>query len=497
MPARSKSRDEPAGKGGSIQEPRAIEDPAHNQVSIRKKSDASLKQDSDHLPEGPEARANEQGPKLQYSQTQASDRLRQISSHIVASPPEANTSRPRRRKSKTKTSATDLPADYSDILGHIQTIHHIAQTPDPNNRGYARQKLPGKLWARERISALLDPNTWREIGSVSGTANWTKDSQNPQAEHVSSFTPSNNPQGFGRITCPKTGQKRQIYLTADDFSIRSGHADGSNGLKTLYGEKLALRLKVSVVKLVDGSSGGGSVTTITKQGYAYLPHVTILGTVVKQLNAGMPNLGAVVGPAIGLGAARVVSTHFSVMAADVGSLFNAGPKVVEGATFEEGLTLSDLGGPGVHCANGTIDNLAADEKGCFEQIKTVLGYLHDCGALQAPPVLPPDWSGDDVNREDVSLRSIIPRRKTRMYNPFTIITSVVDKDSWFEIGGLWGRTGITGLARLGGRPVGVLSNNYEVNGGALDAGGSQKLMKMLKLCDVMNLPILQFVDVRK
>src|SRR5262249_11079492 len=141
-------------------------------------------------------------------------------------------------------------------------LQKIAQTPDPTNRGYTRQKTSGKLWARERIAQLLDPDTWREIGTVTGTVEWEKDATNPQREHVKSFTPSNNPQGFGRVTCPRTGQRRQIYLTSDDFSIRSGHADAAVMLKTVHGEKLALRLKVPVVKLVDGSSGGGSVSTI-------------------------------------------------------------------------------------------------------------------------------------------------------------------------------------------------------------------------------------------
>lgn len=441
-----------------------------------------------------------------YSQqTQATSRLQQLSSQVSPTPSsepaetQANTKRTRKSKRSSKSSSSsgsssDLPDDYSDILAHISKLQSIASTPNPNNRGYIRQKTGGKLWARERIAQLLDEGTWREFGSVTGSVTWKKDAVNPQLEHIEDFTPSNNPQGFGRITCPRTGQRRQIYLTADDFSIRSGHADGATMGKTLHGESLALKLKVPVVKLVDGSSGGGSVSTIMSNGYSYIPHVVVLATVVKQLNAGIPNLGAVVGPAIGLGAARVVSTHFSVMAADIGSLFNAGPKVVEGATFEEGLSFADLGGPYVHCTNGTIDNLAKDEAECFEQIRTVLGYLPDCGQLQAPPV---SACKDDVNREDISLRSIIPRRKARMYNPYTIIESVVDRGSWFEIGRLWGRTGITGLARLGGRPVGILSLNCEVNSGALDALGSQKLMKMIKFCDVFNLPILQFVDVRK
>lgn len=181
------------------------------------------------------------------------------------------------------------------------------------------------------------------------------------------------------------------------------------------------------------------------------------------------------------------------MAADIGALFNAGPKVVEGATFEEGLDFQDLGGPTVHCMNGTIDNLAANEAECYEQIRTVLGYLPNSGS-EAPPIVA---CNDPIDREDISLRSIIPRRQARMYNPRTIITSVVDQGSWFEIGALWGRTAIGGLARLGGHPVGVISLNCEVNGGALDAAGSQKLTRLLKMCDVMNLPILQFLDVRK
>lgn len=147
----------------------------------------------------------------------------------------------------------------------------------------------------------------------------------------------------------------------------------------------------------------------------------------------------------------------------------------------------------VHCTNGTIDNLAANEAECYEQLRTVLSYLPNTGT-DAPPVIVCE---DSEDREDLELRQIIPRRAARMYNPRTIIMSVVDRGSWFEIGPLWGRTAIGGLARLGGRPVGVVSLNCEVNGGALDAAGSQKLTRLLKLCDVMNLPILQFIDVRK
>lgn len=146
----------------------------------------------------------------------------------------------------------------------------------------------------------------------------------------------------------------------------------------------------------------------------------------------------------------------------------------------------------MHCTNGTIDNLAANEEECFEQIRNILSYLPNCGRIQAPPTIS---SEDPVDRLSPELRSVVPRKRERMYDPRKIITTVVDLNSFFEIGALWGRTVIVGLARLGGKPVGIASNNPEVGAGALDAASSQKLARHLKFCDLFNLPLLQFVDV--
>ncbi|KAH6660794.1 propionyl-CoA carboxylase-like protein [Truncatella angustata] len=438
--------------------------------------------------------------------SKAKDRVNQITSHVSVSSPSktkeenedtsqrANSSRRRRRKS----AENGPPADYSDILSQIHTLQSMASTPDPSRSGYARQKQTGKLWVRERVEQMFDRGSVREIGSVSGTVRWrpklkqevsgnedTTVGDKPAEEEPDSFVPSNNVQGLALVG------GRKVCFTADDYSLRAGHADGALWEKTMYLEKLCLHLRLPIVKLVDGSSGGGSVTSIRTMGYSYVPPLNSFDVVVAQLNAGIPNLGAVLGPAIGLGAARVVSCHFSVMAGDIGSLFNAGPKVVAGATFEEGLSLQDLGGPDMHVRNGTIDNYAANEQDAFRQLRTVLSYLPNSGASM-PPVLKTE---DPSSRTDEILRSAIPRRKERMYCPRKIINTIVDKSSFFEIGPLWGSTAIVGLARLRGQPVGVIANNCEVNAGALDAAGSQKITKHLKFCDIFNLPVVQFVDI--
>ncbi|KAK3066533.1 hypothetical protein LTR53_017079 [Teratosphaeriaceae sp. CCFEE 6253] len=415
----------------------------------------------------------------QKQQDTATSRASQLSEHLaVANPSPPNTTR-RRRKAKQD----ELPADYSDILGQLQQLRHLAANPDPTKTGYVRHREAGKLWVRERIEQLLDKGSFREIGSVTGKVNWKQ--TGPLTEEPLDFQPSNNINGFGKL------RGRRICFSADDFTIRAGHADGALFAKTVYMEQLALKMKIPIVKLVDGSSGGGSVTTIVTNGYAYIPPLQGAHEIVAQLNAGIPNLGAALGTAIGLGAARLVACHFSVMAGDVGSLFNAGPSVVANATFEEGLSFTELGGPGVHCTNGTIDNLAANEAGCFEQLRSVLSYLPNCGT-QIPPCVPSD---DPVNRSSPELRTLIPRKRERMYDGRKMITTVVDSGSFFEIGALWGRCAIVGLARLGGMPVGIIANNAEVLTGALDAQGSQKITRHLKFCDIFNLPILQFVDV--
>lgn len=145
----------------------------------------------------------------------------------------------------------------------------------------------------------------------------------------------------------------------------------------------------------------------------------------------------------------------------------------------------------VHAANGTTDNLAANEAECFEQLRTILSYLPNCGTRLPPRI----DSSDSADRSTPTLRSIIPRNIQRMYDARKIITTVVDRDSWFEIGALWGRSVIVGLARMDGAPVGIVSNNCEVLAGALDAAASQKLTRHLKFLDMFNIPLVQFVDV--
>jgi acetyl-CoA carboxylase carboxyltransferase component len=97
------------------------------------------------------------------SESPAAARLAKVSEHLDTKP---------KRRARKAVDKDALPADYSDILSQVETLKKMAATPDPENRGYKRQKKAGKLWVRERVQAFVDEGSFREVGSVSGTVSW-------------------------------------------------------------------------------------------------------------------------------------------------------------------------------------------------------------------------------------------------------------------------------------------------------------------------------------
>lgn len=227
------------------------------------------------------------------SKSDAVQRLDMIRSHVA---PKSNA------KPSKKNRGAELPADWSDVLGELDLVRKFARTPKYETTGYIRQKEAGKLWVRERLELLLDPGTFEEVGSAAGTAAWSKPPGpkhsiiEEEREVVTDFTPSNNVQGTFFL-CRTSGHNpwltvwsigfgkirgRQVLVAADDFTLRAGHADGALMAKTLYMEKLCVHLKLPMIKLVDGASGGGSITTYRTQAGTYLPELELLSWLVRK-----------------------------------------------------------------------------------------------------------------------------------------------------------------------------------------------------------------------
>ncbi|CAO3618551.1 unnamed protein product [Cunninghamella echinulata] len=368
-------------------------------------------------------------------------------------------------------------SEWKDIIYDVKKRQEQTRTADPTDRGYIRQKTQGKLWVRERIDKLIDPNTFKEFGSIAGIAKYTKDGQ------VKEFTPANFVSGKAKLN------QRDVIIAADDFALRGGHADGSVYGKSLYAEQLARHLKIPIVRLIDGSSGGGSVTLALEKGGTILPPLIGMHDMVASLSE-IPVVTAALGPAVGLGSLRCTLSHFSVIPQDIGSLFSAGPPVVIQSTFEQ-VTKETLGGALIHTKNGSVDNLAANEEECFQQIRQFLSYM-PTNNHQLPPRV--QNNKDTIDRRDDALLSIIPKRRQRSYQVRDILTKVVDLDSWFEIGSLWGDGAVCGLARMDGYTVGIISFDGSIKGNVLTSASSQKFRRHIDLCDTFGIPILNFAD---
>jgi len=342
----------------------------------------------------------------------------------------------------------------------------------------ARQHARGKLDARQRIAALVDAGSFREIGKIAGKATYSADGE------LQDFTSANYI--FGRANI----EGRPVVVTADDFTVRGGAADASIHRKMMQAEAMAHTLGLPLIRMIDGTGGGGSVKTLETIGATYVPAVHGWRDVVTNLDQ-VPVVALALGPTAGLGAARAVASHYSVMVKGLSQLFAAGPAVV--AAIDIGQAVEDkegLGGSEIHTRNGVIDDEVASEAEAFVRARRFLSYLP--AAVGKPAPRRP--SSDPIDRRDESLLAAVPRNDRQAYSMRKILDAVFDRGSVFEIGGKWGQAAITALARLDGRVVAVLASDPSFLGGSWEARTSEKAERFVKLADQFRLPIVHFVD---
>jgi acetyl-CoA carboxylase carboxyltransferase component len=340
----------------------------------------------------------------------------------------------------------------------------------------ARQHEFNKLTIRERINAISDGETFHEIGTLAGVGEYDEQGE------LKAFTPSNFVFGTADI------DGRPVVLSGDDFTVRGGSADASIAGKRARSEGLAVELRLPHIRLVDGMGGGGSVKTIETAGRTYIPELRGWETVAMQLGVA-PSVSLALGSVAGIGAARVATAHYSVIVKDSAQMMIAGPALVDWASLGD-VSKEELGASKIHTRNGAIDDEAASEEEAFQMARQFLSYLPS-SVDELPPVSEPT---DDPERSDEALLDIVPKDPRQVYKMHTILQSVCDQDSFFEIGRKWGRSLITGLARFNGIPVAIFAENPRVYGGAWTADSSRKLIRLIDLASTFHLPIVHLED---
>ncbi len=351
----------------------------------------------------------------------------------------------------------------------------------------ARQHERGRLTIRERLDALVDADSLEEQGPIAGEA------ERDEEGRVTAFHPANY------LLALATIDGRPIVVGGEDFTQRGGSPSPSGLRRSVYAETLAIDLRVPLVRFLEG--GGGSVAgsggKAGKSGKGSAPRMA--GNPVYEVSRFLsiaqvmkivPVASAAVGAVAGFPAARLAASHFSVMTRDTAQVLIGGPALVERALGEK-LTKQELGGAKIHTRSGVVDNVAKDELDAIAQMKRFLTYL-PTNVFGLPPC--EESPTDDPNRKAEELLEIIPRDRRQVYAMRKIIQAIFDQDSFFEKTKGYGRSQITGLARLAGRPVGVLANDPYFYAGSMDAEGALKLRRFVEFCDTFHLPIVSLVD---
>lgn len=341
-----------------------------------------------------------------------------------------------------------------------------------------RQHDQGRLTVRERIDKLIDKGSFHEIGAVSGIGEYDSSGE------LQKLTPANCVFGRGHV------DGRTVVVVGDDFTVRGGSADASISAKPLMAEEMAHDFRLPIVRIIEGSGGGGSVKTIETKGAANLPG-GIGGTrwyrfTTENLSR-VPVVALGLGSVAGLGAARLAASHYSIMTRK-SAMFVAGPPVVK--ALGQDLTKEELGGADIQTRAGAVDHAVDTEEEAFACARRFLSYLPS-SVYELPPTLP---CTDNPERGDEALMHAVPRNRKQVYKMRPIIESVVDKGSFFEVARNFGKPIIVGLARLEGRAVLLLASDSFHYGGSWTADACQKVVRWVDFAETFHLPVVYLMD---
>ena len=275
--------------------------------------------------------------------------------------------------------------------------------------------------------------------------------------------------------------------------MRGGAADAAIWEKAVFAERLAHDLRLPLVRLVDGTGGGGSVKTLEQMGFSYVPPLPGFDLVVENLSI-VPVVAAALGPVAGLGrGAGGVLALLGDRARAARSCSWPGRRSWRWPAWARRPTRRQLGGARLQARAGAVDNVAADEDDALDQLKRFLSYLPDERLGGATAGADSSRSAPTGARRSCSRSSRAIRASRTRCGASSNTCSTAD--SLFELGAAFGRPTITALARLGGRPVGVLASDPEHYGGGVTADAAEKTARFVDLCDQFHLPVVNFVDV--
>jgi acetyl-CoA carboxylase carboxyltransferase component len=338
----------------------------------------------------------------------------------------------------------------------------------------ARQHEAGKLTARERIALLIDDGTFTELGihAQPHHSQRAMDGRDAPADGVIT--------GYGRV------DGRMVAVAAYDFTVMAGSMGMTGEIKVARLRELALTKRIPMIWLLD--SAGARIQEAVGSLFAGTGHLFREEVVMSGV---VPQVAALMGPCAAGTAYIPGLADFVPMVSGRGSMALAGPHLVRAAIGED-VTQEELGGARVHCRKSGVGDLeVADDEECIARVREYLSYF-PANCEEPPPRRPVT---DPVDRKEDALLDILPDSNRKPYDMYDLIKLIVDDGEWLDLKPKWARTIITCLARMGGRPVGIVASQPRQLGGILDNDSADKAARFVTLCDAFGIPLVFLVDV--
>jgi acetyl-CoA carboxylase carboxyltransferase component len=365
-----------------------------------------------------------------------------------------------------------------DVSAHDAKIKELeakrASALEPGGPGSNdKQRARGKRTARERIDALVDPDSFVELDMF--------------AVHRSSAFGLADREflGDGVVTGSATIDGRQIFLFSQDFTVLGG------SLGEVFAEKICkvmdLAVKTGTPMIGINDSGGARI----QEGVQSLGGYAEIFWRNTQASGVIPQISLIAGPCAGGAVYSPAITDFTIMVEKISQMFITGPEIIKTVTGED-VSFEELGGAYTHATkSGVTDLIAADEDEMTEQTKRLLSFLPQNNLEDAPRYA----SEDDPDRLCPELDDLIPDSPNKPYDIEDAIRAVLDDGDFFEIGELFARNIVIGFGRIAGGTVGIIANQPKFLAGVLDIDSSRKAARFVRFCDAFNIPLITFVDV--
>jgi propionyl-CoA carboxylase beta chain len=376
----------------------------------------------------------------------------------------------------TAESGTPATPDIHTTAGKLALLHgHIEEAVHAGSqKAIDLQHAKGKMTARERIAALLDPGSFVETDAF--------------ARHraVDFGLDRNRPAGDGCVTGYGTVDGRPVCVFSHDVTVFGGSLGEVYGQKIVKVMDLALKTGCPVVGLNEGSGARIQEGIMGLAGYGEIFYRNVMSSGV------IPQISLILGPCAGGHVYSPALTDFTLMVDQTSNMFITGPDVIKTVTGEE-VGFEELGGARTHnTKSGVAHFMAADEDDCFELTKALLSYLPS-NNMDAPPAF--DECDLESLEPDVELDTFLPDSSNQPYDMHTVLGHVLDDGEFLEVHALFAKNIITGFGRVDGRSVGVVANQPMSFAGTLDIDASEKAARFVRTCDAFSVPVLTFVDV--